>query len=228
MDKLNSHHEDQKQTKSEHRFDQEQSDIISEHTIFVSLPVEPNMTDGLITLTEIVRDKSNYDVAIDLSSAKIATSQSMSKLLKLRRILAESGHKLILYNVPPPFKGIFTVTGLEGIFELADDQSVSGKAKEIGELLQGFEQSFCKDNPSVAKALNNLAQLYQATNRLKEAEPLMERVLVILLQRTRQTGYGKEDLEDAINNYTRLLMQMSYSKDEVNARLKCLAPEMFD
>jgi len=39
------------------------------------------------------------------------------------------------------------------------------------------EASLGKDHPKVATDLNNLAQLYKATNRLKEAEPLMQRAL---------------------------------------------------
>jgi hypothetical protein len=41
------------------------------------------------------------------------------------------------------------------------------------------EQSYGPDYPRVATALNNLAQLLQATNRLSEAEPLMRRALHI-------------------------------------------------
>ena len=41
------------------------------------------------------------------------------------------------------------------------------------------EGSLGKDHPDVARDLNNLAQLYKATNRLSEAEPLMERALSI-------------------------------------------------
>jgi len=90
------------------------------------------------------------------------------------------------------------------------------------------EASLGKDHPKVAIRLNNLARLYQATNRLKEAEPLMERHLLIFLQFTRRTGHRHPHLEDAINNYGSLLMKMGYSKDEVAAKLKRLAPEMFD
>ena len=42
------------------------------------------------------------------------------------------------------------------------------------------EAAFGKDHPDVARGLNNLARLYQDTNRLKEAEPLMKRVVDIL------------------------------------------------
>ncbi|MFH1371767.1 MAG: tetratricopeptide repeat protein [Planctomycetota bacterium] len=89
------------------------------------------------------------------------------------------------------------------------------------------EASFGKDHPDVAIDLNNLAQLYKATNRYPEAEPLMKRHLVIFIKFTRQTGHPHPHLEDAINNYTSLLMQMGHSKDEVTDRLKRLAPEMF-
>jgi len=58
------------------------------------------------------------------------------------------------------------------------------------------EASLGKDHPDVAIDLNNLAQLYQATNRLEEAEPLIERQLVIFLQFTRQTGHPHPHLED--------------------------------
>ena len=41
------------------------------------------------------------------------------------------------------------------------------------------EKSYGPDHPDVARDLNNLAQLLQATNRLGEAEPLMRRALAI-------------------------------------------------
>jgi len=107
----------------------------------------------------------------------------------------------------------------------------NAKYKEAEPLMQRAlkidEASLGKDHPKVATDLNNLAQLYQATNRLKEAEPLMQRHLVIFLQFTRRTGHPHPYMEDAINNYANLLMQMGHSKDEIGARLKRLAPEMF-
>ena len=41
------------------------------------------------------------------------------------------------------------------------------------------EKSYGPEHPDVARDLNNLAQLLQATNRLGEAEPLMRRALAI-------------------------------------------------
>ena len=41
------------------------------------------------------------------------------------------------------------------------------------------EKAFGPDHPDVATALNNLAALLRATNRLGEAEPLYRRALAI-------------------------------------------------
>jgi tetratricopeptide (TPR) repeat protein len=64
------------------------------------------------------------------------------------------------------------------------------------------EQSYGPDHPNVARDLNNLAQLLQATNRLSEAEPLMRRALAIDEQ-----SYGPDHPNVAIdlNNLALLL-----------------------
>ena len=42
-----------------------------------------------------------------------------------------------------------------------------------------YEQAYGPDHPRFAAALNNLAQLLQATNCLSDAEPLLRRALSI-------------------------------------------------
>jgi anti-anti-sigma factor len=97
----------------------------SEDVILVDLPQEPEMGDELKTVTEMVRDRGNCEVVIDFSSVDIITSSSLSKLLKLRKLLGDCGHRLIFCNVAAATKGIFTVTGLDGIFEIVDDKFVA-------------------------------------------------------------------------------------------------------
>jgi len=97
----------------------------SDDIILVDLPQEPHLGDELKNITEIVRDRGNCDVVIDFSSVDIVTSSSLSKLLKLRKLLVDCGHRLVFCNVAAATKGIFTVTGLEGVFELVDDKFVA-------------------------------------------------------------------------------------------------------
>ena len=91
----------------------------SDDVVLVDLPQEPQMGDELKTVIEVVRDRGNCDVVIDFSNVDIVTSSSLSKFLKLRKLLADCSHRLIFCNVAPATKGIFTVTGLDGVFELS-------------------------------------------------------------------------------------------------------------
>ncbi len=98
---------------------------LSENVVLVDLPQEPEMSDELKSVIEIVRDRGDCDVVIDFSSVDIVTSSSLSKLLKLRKLLDNCEHRLVFCSVAAATRGIFTVTGLDGIFELADDKFVA-------------------------------------------------------------------------------------------------------
>ena len=103
----------------------------SEDVVLVDLPEEPQMGEELQTVTKIVRDRGDCDVVLDFSSVDIVTSSSLSKLLKLRKLLGDCGHKLVFCGVAAATRGIFTVTGLDGVFELADDKFVALASLQI-------------------------------------------------------------------------------------------------
>jgi anti-anti-sigma factor len=95
----------------------------SENTILVDLSGEPEMGNELIAVTEIVHNRGDCDVVIDFSGVDIVPSSNLSRLLKLRKKLSDSGHKLVLCSVSAATKGIFMITGLDGNFEFANDKS---------------------------------------------------------------------------------------------------------
>jgi anti-anti-sigma factor len=97
----------------------------SEDILLVDLPAEPDIGEELKTITEMVRDRGDCDVVVDFSNVDIVTSSSLSKMLKLRKLLGDCGHRLVFCGVAAATKGIFTVTGLDGIFEIADDKFVA-------------------------------------------------------------------------------------------------------
>ncbi len=103
----------------------------SEDIILVDLAQEPQLGEELTTVTRMVRDRGDCDVVADFSEIDIVTSSSLSKLLKLRKMLADCGHRLIFCNVAPATKGIFTVTGLDGIFEVSEDKFVALASLQI-------------------------------------------------------------------------------------------------
>jgi anti-anti-sigma factor len=97
----------------------------SEDIILVDLPLEPEMGEELKTITQVVRDRGDCEVVIDFSRVDIITSSSLSKLLRLKKLVGDCGHRLVFCNVAPATRGIFTVTGLDGIFEIVDDKFVA-------------------------------------------------------------------------------------------------------
>jgi anti-anti-sigma factor len=97
----------------------------SEEIILVDLPAEPDMGEELKTVTQVARDRGDCEVVVDFSKVDIVTSSSLSKLLRLKKLMSDCGHRLVFCNVAPATKGIFTVTGLDGIFEIVDDKFIA-------------------------------------------------------------------------------------------------------
>ena len=85
----------------------------SEDIILVDLPAEPQIGEELKAVTEIVRDRGDCDVVLDFSSVDIVTSSSLSKLLKLRKLLVDCGHRFVFCGVAAcvfVFAGIYNFT----------------------------------------------------------------------------------------------------------------------
>lgn len=94
----------------------------SDDIVIVDLPHEPYMSDELNTVIQLVRDRGDCDVVMDFGKVDIVTSSSLSKFLKLHKLLTDCGHRLVFCNMAPATRGIFTVTGLEGLFEVVEDR----------------------------------------------------------------------------------------------------------
>jgi len=94
----------------------------SDNIIVVDLPYEPEMAEELETLVDMLSDLDHCSVVIDFSSVSIVTSSSLSKLLELRKHLVDCSSRLIFCGIPPATRGVFTVTGLDQVFEIADDK----------------------------------------------------------------------------------------------------------
>ena len=96
----------------------------SSHGILtVDLPPEPEMGPELEIITKVVNERADCDVIVDFSNADIITSSSISKLLKLCKLLCDCGHRLVLCNTAPVTEGIFKVAGLDEVFEFAADKT---------------------------------------------------------------------------------------------------------
>jgi anti-anti-sigma factor len=93
----------------------------SEAIILVNLETEPQLGEELQTTIDMVR-RRNRDVVVDFSEVDILTSSSIAKLLKLRKALSDSDRRLVLSGVKARTRNIFSVTGLDVVFEFVEDQ----------------------------------------------------------------------------------------------------------
>ena len=97
----------------------------SEDVILVNLSKEPHLSEDLKAVVAIVQKRKSCDVVVDFSEVDIITSSSLASLLKLRKVLKDNSRRLTFCNVKASTRNIFTLTGLDGVFEFVDDQFVA-------------------------------------------------------------------------------------------------------
>lgn len=110
----------------------------SEDVLLVDLPSkEPQIGNELKNLNEAVVTRSDCDVVIDFFRVEIITSSSISNLMILRKLLQDRGRQLILCNVAIMTKYIFTLVGLDKVFDFADDRSAALSAVQCAKQSKG-------------------------------------------------------------------------------------------
>jgi anti-anti-sigma factor len=106
---------------------------LAEGTIYVSLPAEPELGGELDKVSQVASEKGECNVVVDFTDVDIITSPNLSTLLKLRKELDGNSGRLICCGVSAMTKGIFTITGLEAVFEFMDNKSAALEALETQE-----------------------------------------------------------------------------------------------
>jgi anti-anti-sigma factor len=94
----------------------------SDNCLLVTIAPEPDMSDELKTVTEIIQQRDNCSVVIDFSDVELVTSSSLAQLLRLQKILDDHNQQLIFCGAGSRTKGIFEVTGLNKVFEFVEDK----------------------------------------------------------------------------------------------------------
>ena len=77
-----------------------------------------------------VRNQEECDVIVDFENVTILTSRSLTPLMHLRDLVKSRRRRLLLCSLNQADKGVFSVTGLDRIFEIVDDRSSAMAALE--------------------------------------------------------------------------------------------------
>ncbi len=94
-------------------------------TIVVHLSNLPVMLDELGSVTKTVSEGTDCDVVVDFSGVDIITTPAIARLITLRKLLVDCGRRLVLHSAAQQIRGVFATTGLDQIFEFADDKDAA-------------------------------------------------------------------------------------------------------
>ncbi len=94
----------------------------SEQILLADLQDDPQLADDLNGLLETVRDRTDVDVVLNFAQVGFVNSSNVSKLLKLRKaVTINNQQKLKICGISTQVWGVFLVTGLDKVFDFADD-----------------------------------------------------------------------------------------------------------
>ena len=93
----------------------------SENILVVVLQDDPGFTDDLSTLLDQVEQQTDADAVLNFSAVNFVNSSNIAKLLKLRKRFIGNKRRLMLCGISTGVWGLFLVTGLDKVFDFADD-----------------------------------------------------------------------------------------------------------
>ncbi len=106
----------------------------SDTIILAELADDPQFSDDLTAVIDQCTNDPRQDVLLNMANTTYLNSSNIAKLLKLRKLVTISNQRrLRLAGVNTRVWGVFLVTGLDRIFEFADDVPSGLAALQMGE-----------------------------------------------------------------------------------------------
>ena len=104
----------------------------SENILVVELQDDPAFTDDVTALCEELNGRKDVDVVLNFAGINHVNSSNIAKLLKLRKqVVIADGRQLCLCGLDTHVWGVFLVTGLDKVFEFADELSLGLASVQI-------------------------------------------------------------------------------------------------
>ncbi len=94
----------------------------SEDVILVELTENLQRHNDLHAVIALLREEGVCDVVVDFSRVQVVGGAWLTQLQKIQRLVQAGGHKLILCDVAPATRGVFTIAHIDDLFEFAEDR----------------------------------------------------------------------------------------------------------
>lgn len=108
----------------------------SESIVIAELADEPTLSDeldNLIARLEALGESARMDVVIDLKAVTYINSSNIAQLLRIRKIMRDVNGRLLLCAVNDRVWSVFIVTGLDQVFQFAEDVTTSLATLQMSE-----------------------------------------------------------------------------------------------
>ncbi len=93
----------------------------SDQIVVVELGNDPQFTDELNSLTERLERDPPVDAVLNMQGVSFVNSSNIAKLLRVRKAVVANDRRIFLTGISTQVWGILLVTGLDKIFDVADD-----------------------------------------------------------------------------------------------------------
>lgn len=93
----------------------------SENILVAEPQDDPAFSDDLASLFDRLNARTDVDVVLNFAGINFLNSSSIARLLKLRKRLLINKRRLVLCGINTNVWGLFLVTGLDKVFEFADN-----------------------------------------------------------------------------------------------------------
>ncbi|MCE5326751.1 MAG: STAS domain-containing protein [Planctomycetaceae bacterium] len=103
----------------------------SDEVTVVELNDDPQFSEDLSSLMDNLEGTPN-DVVLNFTAVGFINSSNVAKLLRLRKMMMSSQRRLILCGINTHVWGVFLVTGLDKIYEVANDISTALAIVQLG------------------------------------------------------------------------------------------------
>jgi len=94
----------------------------SDTVLLADLTDDPQFSDDIAAIIEQCTRNTRLDVVLNFANVGYLNSSNIAKLLKLRKLITVTNQRrLKLCGINTQVWGVFLVTGLDHIFDFADD-----------------------------------------------------------------------------------------------------------
>ena len=103
----------------------------SKDVILVNLAPEPQLSEELDSVSDMIEGSGECSVVVDFSDVDIITSSSLAAMLNLHKQLSNLDRELLFCSVSRKTNGLFEVVGLDNVFNFIDDKFVALAAVQL-------------------------------------------------------------------------------------------------